>query len=362
LSQYFDDDFFIVITDHFALKSTVQIRIIKRKFQKFNEWIMFLFTFLSKMTIIHRLDKNYFNADELSRLTFVENDKEEQKNTQKNDENDFILTLLISTEIAHLNFLDVVRDEILKNDVFKRIFQKIINQMKNSKNFIEIVNFKYQSYRLNSESKLLYFTKRTNSDRLCISTKLSKDILFHAHDANAHDEIYRIYDFLRKSVFMTDMRKKITEYVTTCSFCQISKNFNQKSYEKLQFISIFQKSLFEMSLNFVVKLLMIIKKNNAFLTMIDRFSKYVKLILKTKNFSTTIWIERYWEFVYKFWEVFHRIVFDKDSKFTSKFWRELFNKCDVKLNFITTYHSSANDQAKRFNQIVKIALRCLLMK
>ncbi len=249
---------------------------------------MFLFTFLSKMTIIHRLDKNYFNADELSRLTFVENDKEEQKNTQKNDENDFILTLLISTEIAHLNFLDVVRDEILKNDVFKRIFQKIINQMKNSKNFIEIVNFKYQSYRLNSESKLLYFTKRTNSDRLCISTKLSKDILFHAHDANAHDEIYRIYDFLRKSVFMTDMRKKITEYVTTCSFCQISKNFNQKSYEKLQFISIFQKSLFEMSLNFVVKLLMIIKKNNAFLTMIDRFSKYVKLILKTKNFSTTI--------------------------------------------------------------------------
>ncbi len=32
------------------------------------------------------------------------------------------------------------------------------------------------------------------------------------------------------------------------------------------------------------------------------------------------------------------------------------------MNFITTYHSSANDQAKRFNQIVKIAFRCLLIK
>jgi predicted XRE-type DNA-binding protein len=362
LSQYFDDDFFIVIIDHFALKSTLQTRIIERRSQRLNEWVMFFSTFLSKMTIIHRLDKNHLNADELSRLTFVEDDKEEQKNTQKIDENDFILTLLISTKIAHSNFLNVVRDEIFKNDVFERIFQKIINQMKNSKNFIEIVNFKYQSYRLNSESKLLYLTKWTDSDRLCISAKLSKDILFHVHDANAHDEIHRTYDFLRKSIFMTDMKKRVTKYVTTCSFCQISKNFNQKSYEELQFISIFQKSLFEMSLNFVVKLLMIIKKNNALLTIIDRFSKYVKLISKTKSSSAAIWVERYWEFVYKFWKVFHRIMFDRNSKFTSEFWRKLFNKCDVKLNFITTYHSSANDQAKKFNQIVKIAFRCLLMK
>jgi hypothetical protein len=127
LSQYFDDDLFIVIIDHFALKSTFQIRIIEKRFQKLNEWVMFLFTFLSKMTIIHRFDKNHLNANKLSRLTFVEDDKKKQNNIQKNDENDFILTLFISTKIAHSNFLNVVHDEILKNDVFERIFQKIIN-------------------------------------------------------------------------------------------------------------------------------------------------------------------------------------------------------------------------------------------
>ncbi len=215
---------------------------------------------------------------------------------------------------------------------------------------------------MNSESKLLYFMKRTNSNRLCISTKLSKDILFHAHDANAHDKIHQLYDFLRRSIFMINMKKKITRYVTTCSFCQILKSSNQKSYEELQFISIFQKFLFEMSLNFVVELFMIIKKNNAFLTIIDRFSKYVKLISKTKSFSTTIWVKRYWKSVYKFWKISHRIMFDRDSKFTSKLWRKLFNKCDVKLNFITTYHFSANDQTKKFNQFVKIAFRRLLIK
>jgi hypothetical protein len=199
---------------------------------------------------------------------------------------------------------------------------------------------------LNFESKLFYFTKRTNSDGLCISKKLSKDIFFHAHDVNAHDEIHRIYDFLRRSVFMTNMKKKITKYVATCSFCQISKSSNQKSYEELQFISIFQKSFFEISLNFVVKLFMIIQKNNAFLTMTNRFFKYVKLISKIENFSTAICIERYWEFVYKFWRIFHRIIFDRDLKFTSEFWRKLFIKCDVKLNFITTYHSFETNKRK----------------
>jgi hypothetical protein len=74
------------------------------------------------------------------------------------------------------------------------------------------------------------------------------------------------------------------------------------------------------------------------------------------------WVERYWEFVYKSWEVFHRIVFDRDSKFTSEFWKELFVKCDVKLSFITTYHSFVDEQTKRSNQIVKNVLRCLLIE
>jgi hypothetical protein len=117
-----------------------------------------------------------------------------------------------------------------------------------------------------------------------------------------------------------------------------------------------------MSLNFIVKLFMNIKKNNAFLTITNRFSKYVKLISKIENSSTAAWIERYWEFVYKSWKVFHRIVFDKDSKFTSEFWRKLFVKCDVKLSFITTYHSFVDEQMKKSNQIVKNVFRCLLIK
>jgi hypothetical protein len=318
---------------------------------------MFLFTFLSRMIIIHRFEKDHLNANELSRLVCIDDDESERK-IQKNE---FVISLSVVTNSANSNFLNIVRKTILKNEIFDKIFQKIKKQMQNSE-FNEDNMIKYQSYRLNFESKLLYLIEITNSDRLCILEKLSKNILFHAHDRNAHVEIHRIYDFLRRSAFISEMKKRVKKYVTACSSCQIFKDSTQKSYEKLQFISISQESFFEMSLNFIVELLMIIKENNALLTITNCFSKYVKLISKTENFSAASWVERYWEFVYRSWEVFHRIVFDRDSKFTSEFWRELFVKCDVKLSFITTYHSFVDEQAKRSNQIVENVLRCLLIE
>jgi hypothetical protein len=338
LLQYFDDDSFTIITDHFALKSALQIKTTERRFAKLNEWAMFFFTFLSRMIIIHKFDKNHLNADELSKLVCIDDDESEKKN-QKNE---FVISLFIIANSANSSFLNIVRKIILKDDVFDKIFQKIKEQMHNSK-FNENNMIKYQFYRLNFESNLLYFIEITSSDRLCILEKLSKNILFHAHDRNAHDEIHRIYDFLRRSAFISKMKKRVKDYVIACSSCQIFKNSTQKSYEKLQFISIFLKFLFEMSLNFIVKLFMIIKEHNALLTIMNRFSKYVKLISKIENFSTAAWIERYWKFVYKSWKVSHRIVFDKNSKFTSEFWRKLFVKCVVKLSFITTYHSFVDE-------------------
>jgi hypothetical protein len=185
------------------------------------------------MIIIHKLEKNYLNADELSRLVCV-NDDESKKKTQKIE---FVISLSIVANNANSSFLKVVRKIIFKDDVFDKIFQKIKEQMQNSK-FNENNMIKYQSYRLNFESKFLYLIEITSFDRLCIFQKLSEDILFHAYDRNAHDEIHRIYDFLRKSTFISKIKKRVKKYVTACSFCQIFKNSTQKSYEKLQFISI----------------------------------------------------------------------------------------------------------------------------
>ena len=68
--QYFDDDFFTIVTDYFALKTILQTHTTEKRSARLNEWIMFLFIFLSKMTIVHRSKRFHLNANELFRFRF----------------------------------------------------------------------------------------------------------------------------------------------------------------------------------------------------------------------------------------------------------------------------------------------------
>jgi hypothetical protein len=111
--------------DHSALKSALQIKITGRRFARFNERAMFLTTFLSRMTIIHRSGKDHLNADGLSRLACIDDDE----NKEEIQEEESMISLLIVTDSTHSGFLDSVRDAILKDDVFGKIFEEIRDQI-----------------------------------------------------------------------------------------------------------------------------------------------------------------------------------------------------------------------------------------
>jgi hypothetical protein len=54
-------------------------------------------------------------------------------------------------------------------------------------------------------------------------------------------------------------------------------------------------------------------------------------------------------------------VFDRDPKFTSKFWKELFNGFGTNLNFSTAYHPKSDGQIERVNQVIEYMLRMYVM-
>jgi transposase InsO family protein len=55
------------------------------------------------------------------------------------------------------------------------------------------------------------------------------------------------------------------------------------------------------------------------------------------------------------------IVSDKDTKFTSNFWRGLFKGFGTNLNFSTTYHPQTNGKIERVNRIIEDMLRMYVM-
>jgi hypothetical protein len=55
------------------------------------------------------------------------------------------------------------------------------------------------------------------------------------------------------------------------------------------------------------------------------------------------------------------IVSDRDPKFTSNFWKGLFNGFGTNLNFSTTYHPKLDGKIKRVNQVIEDMLRMYVM-
>jgi hypothetical protein len=54
-------------------------------------------------------------------------------------------------------------------------------------------------------------------------------------------------------------------------------------------------------------------------------------------------------------------VSDRDPKFSSNFWKELFNGFGTNLNCSTTYNPKSDEKTKRVNQVIEDMLRMYVM-
>jgi transposase InsO family protein len=55
------------------------------------------------------------------------------------------------------------------------------------------------------------------------------------------------------------------------------------------------------------------------------------------------------------------IVSNKDTKFTSNFWRGLFKGFGTNINFSTTYHPQLDGKTEKINRVIKDMLRIYVM-
>jgi transposase InsO family protein len=57
-----------------------------------------------------------------------------------------------------------------------------------------------------------------------------------------------------------------------------------------------------------------------------------------------------------------KIVLDRGSQFTSKFWEKLHESMDTRLNFSSSYHPQTYGHRERSNQILEDMLRACALK
>lgn len=115
---------------------------------------------------------------------------------------------------------------------------------------------------------------------------------------------------------------------------------------------------FTLTLDFVLAFSLTKQSFNAIMSMTCKFLKQVTLIEGADTRSAEQWAQAFLKRLDLIdWGLPGKLITDRDLKFLSKFWAELFARLGVKLLYNTAYHPQTDCSSKRTNQTVEIALR-----
>jgi transposase InsO family protein len=95
---------------------------------------------------------------------------------------------------------------------------------------------------------------------------------------------------------------------------------------------------------------------------VDHLTKVAHFILVKTTYSSAKHAKHYMSRIVCSHGVRKKIMSDRGSQFTSKFWEKLHEPIDTKLNFSSAYHPQTDGQTERTNQILEDMLRACELK
>ncbi|MBW0586339.1 hypothetical protein O181_126054 [Austropuccinia psidii MF-1] len=148
--------------------------------------------------------------------------------------------------------------------------------------------------------------------------------------------------------------QKLTEYINTCERCQKAKRKHGKKYGLLQHIEEPKHPWETINMDWVTGLVPGGKENfNAFLIIVDRLSKSDRCLPCHKEDTAMDTALLFWNNIISTCGVPKIIISDRDPKFTSEFWINLYNILGTKLAFFTAYHPQTDGLAERMIQTME---------
>jgi hypothetical protein len=189
-------------------------------------------------------------------------------------------------------------------------------------------------------------------------------ILREAHDSaySIHPGSTKMYKDLKTRYWRNRMKRDVADYVAMCDTCQRVKMKHQRPVGLLHPLKILEWKWEEIGMDFIFRLPCTQAGYDSTWVIVDRLIKVAHFIPVKTTYSGAKVAELYMSRIVCLHGVPKKIVSDRSSQFTSKFWEKLHESMDTKLNFSLAYHSQIDGQTERTNQILEDMLRAYTLK
>lgn len=161
---------------------------------------------------------------------------------------------------------------------------------------------------------------------------------------------------LERGFYWPNMRDDVERHVRTCLTCQQEKAQKLQPVGLLRPLPVLVRPWASVSMDFITQLSEV-DGLSSIKVIVDRFSKNAIFIECKTSCSAEEAIELFFKNVVKNWGIPLNIVSDRDPRFTSSFWQELFKLVGTWLLMSSGFHPQTDGQTERINGILEDYLR-----
>jgi hypothetical protein len=189
--------------------------------------------------------------------------------------------------------------------------------------------------------------------------ELRTKLLYEVHDAptGGHLGVEKTLTRLGRYFWWAGIRKEVQQYVESCVACQSNKSSNKAPAGLTHPLPIPIYNWQQVSMDFVGPLPLTSRGNDFIFVVVDRLSKMAHFMPCKQSITAPQTAGLFWREVVRQHGVPEAILSDRDSKFTSSFWQELWKLMGTKLPMSTAYHPQSDGQTERMNRLMEEILR-----
>nr|GEV45052.1 putative reverse transcriptase domain-containing protein [Tanacetum cinerariifolium] len=180
-------------------------------------------------------------------------------------------------------------------------------------------------------------------------------IMYESHKLkySIHPGSDKMYQDLKQLYWWPNMKANIATYVSKYLTCSKFKEEHQKSFGLLVQPEISEWKWEKITMDFITKLSKTTNGYDTIWVIVDRLTKSAHFLPMRENDPIEKLMKLYMKEIVTRHGVPVSIIFDRDGRFTSLFWKALHKALGTRLDMSTAYHPETDSQSERTIQTLE---------